>query len=188
MLAHGFYTIEQVTVTPGVGSLALAGKNIVTTGEGDVAVLVGAMTLAGTTPTISDAGVALSGEAITANDNMGSVTAGIRVNSDGTIDKNVKLVYTQIDAATDWIIPNGSAPDDYEVRVAAPPPGDAFSASPGTDGDWFALTSNREWSVLDSNSGPTNKATGNFLLEIRKGASGDALVSGTYSLTAQYLI
>lgn len=126
----------------------------------------------------------LSGQTVI-NTGAGVQTSGIRVNSDGTVDENNNGVFTQIDTSTDWVVPVGFAPDDYEVRVAAAPPGDAFTNSPGADGTWFALTSNREWNVVEAN--PTVGSTldtGNFTIEIRKGSSGGADVSGTYNVQA----
>ena len=40
--------------------------------------------------------------------------AGIRVNADGTIDKRIGAVYTQIDSATDWGVPNGGITGNEE--------------------------------------------------------------------------
>ena len=84
----------------------------------------------------------LSG-AVLSYDSTSDTTSGIRFNTDGTVDKRENASYTQISAASDWIIPNSAAPSDYEVRVSGAPPGDAFTNSTGADGTWFTLDSAR---------------------------------------------
>ncbi len=49
-------------------------------------------------------------------------TSGIRVNDDGTIDKVTQvnagsLIFTQIDSATDWIIPNELGDTTYDFQL-----------------------------------------------------------------------
>lgn len=88
---------------------------------------------------------ALSGETgITSNVSFGSTAkAGIRINADGTIDKLVTAAYTQIDSATDWIIPNGA--DKSACRFRCTNSGD--SLAPGADSTASWLSAPCEWWV-----------------------------------------
>jgi len=130
--------------------------------------------------------VTVSGETIT-DSSLGTSAAGIRVNADGTIDKYTTTDgYQPIDSGTDWIIPNGSASSAYEARVTGVfPPGSVFTSSPGADGTWFNLGSNREWLLsLTGSSGDTDTIT--FVLEIRDG-SAVTQDTGSYSLTVDII-
>lgn len=75
--------------------------------------------------------------------------AGIRFNTDGTIDLitglNGSVVYTQTDAATDWIIPNSAASVDYDVRFVSYSGGTPFSTGATTTGNWIDLGATRDW-------------------------------------------
>lgn len=122
--------------------------------------------------------VTVSGESVTGLKLSGTATAGIRVNADGTIDKNQNGIYSQIDAATDWIIPNGSASSLYEVRVTSVT--GSFSNAAAAPNTWINLGSNREWNVIQVGEG---SSTASFTLEIRYDG-GAVLDSGTYFLTA----
>jgi hypothetical protein len=57
--------------------------------------------------------VTLSGETIT-----GVIEAQLVVKSDGTVEKYLDGVFTQLDAATDWIIDNTAASSLYEVMFS----------------------------------------------------------------------
>jgi hypothetical protein len=75
--------------------------------------------------------------------------SGIRVNTDGTIDRGQttngtsvsSIVWTQIDASTDWIIPNGDANGNYEFKL------DVTSNAPNVNSDSTAT-----WIAVDSGS------------------------------------
>ena len=134
---------------------------------------------AGTLRKIYSSGtVTVSGETIS-HTSLGTATAGIRFNTDGTVDKLTGSTYTQIDVATDWIIPNGAAPDDYEVRLESNS-GDAFDAGAAV-GVWVAFSIAREWKQIRSTDGTdTNTA----VFGIRKGGAGGALDTGSFVFTA----
>jgi hypothetical protein len=107
--------------------------------------------------------------------------AGIRIRQDGTIDK-YKLNapgagYTQLDSATDWIIPNTAASTDYQVKldVTSGTPAGGLSDSTGT---WLAMTSDREW-IAQATGNPQN-ITINWTLRIRKG-TGAEIDNGVYT-------
>ncbi len=85
--------------------------------------------------------VTLSGEAI-----VSTVSAGMRINTDGTVDsrRGSGPTYAQIDGATDWIIPNSAASlRTFHVRL------DIVESNmhAGSDlmNEWIELSQNREW-------------------------------------------
>ncbi len=107
---------------------------------------------------------------------------GWRVNSDGTIDYYSGIIsgsytYTQINASTDWIIPNSDAPDDYEVRLTVTGAGPNFSSA--STGTWLALTTSRQW--IRQETTLTSQFI-DWLIEIRKG-SGSVLDSAAHTGT-----
>lgn len=96
---------------------------------------------------------------------------------------------TQIDAGTDWIVPNTDASSEFECRVTnvvwdAGTPG--FAAQGAADDVWVDLSTDRTWLVLDTDQGGANKWV-NFTLEIRKNG-GSVLASNTYYLRASWLL
>ena len=108
--------------------------------------------------------VTVSGETAI-NDTNTSPTnsfAGVRANSDGTLDKRVGSTRTQIDSATDWLIPVGSAPSLYQIKCTDT--AGNLDAGSATIGDWITLSSNREWYVAVTSPGSKNF---NLTLEIR---------------------
>lgn len=120
--------------------------------------------------------VALSGENITDSFGSPTATAGVRINTDGTVDKNETGVYSQIDSSTDWIIPNAAASSAYYVKaeqVSSSGPG----TRTGTLSTWLQLTSNREWKIsataiaswtldisISKDGGTTTIDTGRYVL------------------------
>lgn len=73
--------------------------------------------------------------------------AGVRINTDGTIDKNLDSTYSQIDAGTDWVIPNSAAGSLFEVRCTLDSGSLLVDAGTGT---WLAMSTNREWGTDSS--------------------------------------
>lgn len=142
--------------------------------------------------------VTLSGQTVIATGTgLGSAYAAIRFNTDGTIDQYKShgpgdTGYVQIDAVTDWIIPNASASaKTYHVRVQATPPGDDFTTKPVANGTWIALTggsgASREWGVEDFDSSLSIvTATGSFTFQLSDDAGSTVLASNTYSLSANW--
>ena len=89
-----------------------------------------------------------------------NTTVSIRVASDGGIytasePNGGALSYTK---TQDWLLP-GTDAGDYECRVtsvnhnAGVDAGSGWSSSPGADGTWFALTSNRQWNTTETVGG-----------------------------------
>ena len=100
--------------------------------------------------------VTLSGETITGTDNGGgptwSASAALIVRADGTIDKvETGVGTTQIDSATDWIIPNGEASSDYEVMIHEDSGTLNRSFQDAID-TWLSLGGDRDWGVQYSSS------------------------------------
>jgi len=61
--------------------------------------------------------VTLSGENVFAFSFMSQATAEIFLQTDGTVDRRVNFgIFTQIDVATDWVIPNGDSPGSFRAR------------------------------------------------------------------------
>lgn len=144
----------------------------------------------------STAVVTLSGQTIsTTGTGQSSAYAGIRFNTDGTVDEfksHGAGSWVQIDSATDWIIPNAAASNaTYHVRVQSTPPTDDFTTKPGANGTWFALTggsgANREWGVEDFDGAiETAVNTGNVTFEISDDGGSTVIASNTYLLNANW--
>ena len=133
---------------------------------------------------LSGAKVTLSGQTIT--DIQASPTdaqAKVIFNTDGTVDQNDAGVVTQIDAGTDWIIPNAAAGDGtgYEVGFTGTPT-DAFTTEAAVEDAWVDLSTNRTWGY-DTSSDQTLES-GNITFRIRRVGSDIILATGTYNLTA----
>lgn len=131
--------------------------------------------------------VTLSGGAAVASTELG--VAGIRVNTDGTIDKLEDGVVTQLAASTDWVIPNGAASSDFDVRATSVTEtgghGLGWDSAPAADDTWVDLSVNRTWQDANVGSGGSNTGGHNFTLEIRyKG--GAALDSAAYSTWSEF--
>lgn len=133
-------------------------------------------------PTIPSGTVTLSGQTVFGID---TEIVGIRFNSDGTVDQRVGATYTQIDTGTDWIIPNGDAPDLFQVMtdnwMDLGGAGGGFNSAAAAEGVWVALTSNREWNVLavGPDGADSNRMT--FDAHIRWNG-GSTIDSGAYDI------
>lgn len=109
-----------------------------------------------------------------------SATAGFRFNSDGTVDRQQLGSYVQVNASTDWIIPNEEASADYEIFATH----DALSS--GTVlGDvldtWLSLGSNREWYVACTGNDVSDV---DLVISIRFDG-GPVLTSANFSMIAE---
>jgi hypothetical protein len=103
---------------------------------------------------------------------------GIRFNADGTVENTLADAnsWVQIDAATDWIIPNESAPGTYEIRYTNRV-GDIFTSESTVEDAWGALSTGQTYRISRVQVG-TDTVTCDF--EIRLG--------GTTIATAEYII
>lgn len=126
--------------------------------------------------------VTVSGETISSQ-GIGFQTATVIFRADGTTDKfTTQTGTTQIDVATDWIIPNDAADSTYEVRYTSLV-GDAFTFFAAAEDVWVDLGSDRQWGYRDTNSNFFVLKTGTATFEIRKDG-GAVIASATYSITA----
>ena len=119
-------------------------------------------------------------------------TAGIRINTNGTVQWLKTYQFLELQPLTDWIIPN-QAGGAYEVRITnlvwiamdegfiiSPSGSDTYTVDPllASDGDpngdedtWFDLGTSREWLFFDDDfggAGGLQHAT--FDMQIRQGA------------------
>lgn len=100
--------------------------------------------------------------------------AGIRVNADGTIDKREGSTYTQIDAATDWAIPNGSVTGNEEFFCTD----NNANIDGGSDATGVWASPPLEWFVANATAVPKSLS---LTLQIRAKSGASALDSGAYS-------
>lgn len=128
--------------------------------------------------------VTVSGESILASAASGPVNAQLLINTDGTLDKNDNGTVSQIDAGTDWIIPNSAASSDYEVRftnLVGTPAG----ATTLTENIWAPIDQQHLVGVRRTGAEGTGQNIVTFTLEIRQGSSGAALDTGNFTLQAE---
>lgn len=121
-------------------------------------------------PTITVSGETVSEAA------PGHAIAGIRFNSDGTVDGHSLVSgYYQVDSGTDWRIPNGSGAG-YHVRATL----DSGDTPTGTLSSWLALSTSREW-YFDILTGSKNC---NLTIAVSDDGGSTTLDSATYTLNA----
>ncbi len=124
--------------------------------------------------------VTLSGESVVdVGVFPGTASAFIDVLTDGTLESDTGGIKAQIDAGTDWIIPNSAASVNYKVRFTNLV-GDALTTPPDVEDAWVAVTETRSYGVF-VNTDDREAAT--FDLEIRFG-SGPTLASTNFSVDA----
>ena len=124
--------------------------------------------------------VQVSGQNVNGQVEGAASQAGIRVNSDGTIDENSDAIYGQIDAATDWIRPQTPAPGDFEARITGFT-GDGLEVADLAIGTFGVISESPQW-YLETSIVEVRTCT--FTLEIRKG-SGPVISSASYTLTCE---
>jgi hypothetical protein len=118
-------------------------------------------------------------------------TVKIRINTDGTIDEaegTGSPSFSQINAGTDWVIPNSiSSSVDHWVRVTRTS-GDAtdFTMVPGSLGVWEKLgVSGGAAQIFGYTVTTANYREGTYLVEISTDSGGSTVVaSGSYTLQA----
>lgn len=121
---------------------------------------------------------ALSGETgiIGAETQPATSYAGVRINADGTVDKREDGTYTQIDSATDYVIPNGAVTGSERFRCTDNNANlDAGSSATGT---WLAAPC--EWFI--SNAAAPIK---NLDIDIEISILGDTTTDDTGNFTGQ---
>lgn len=126
--------------------------------------------------------VTVSGESLShVVGNGNDATAGIRVMRDGTLEKVEGVVETQIDAATDWIIPNSKGFTGYHVKFSK---GALDPAAAGGDAidTWHAIDTTVRtiwWTEFSDDS--TQSAT--LTVAISDDGGTTTLDSGTFPIT-----
>ena len=128
----------------------------------------------------------LTGAVHSVSSGTNPTTASFKWDNDGNVYRKRNAdAYIQISTATDWLRPTSGAPDDYEIRFTNLT-GDtgAFSINATVD-VWQALTTDLVATVTDTDSGIGGFSC-SFDIEIRKGSTGSALASASYTLSADY--
>jgi hypothetical protein len=95
--------------------------------------------------------------------------AYIIFNTDGTVDQQKIGEQTQINASSDWIIPNDAAANvltDYEVGYDTLV-GDAFDFEAAASGAFVDLSSNRTWGVDQTVAGSKNTTAVFYIRNVR---------------------
>ena len=120
--------------------------------------------------------VNLDGQTVEHEVSFGTARAGVRFNSDGTVDRREGASYSQIDSATDWITPRSGFGDFWFRATGSAVVGSATNV-------WIAHTSNPEWRVEEASSDSTQEGT--ILVEVAAGSDGNPLLdSSSYVLRA----
>ena len=110
----------------------------------------------------------------------GTLRAGVRFNTDGTVDKRVGDTYSQINAASDWITPRvGLSPGDYHVR--ANEVGDGLFGV-DTENVWHALSSAREWYNVRINADGDGSYTSTLTVDLSDDGGSTIAVTKVYTL------
>jgi hypothetical protein len=115
-------------------------------------------------------------------------TAKYRISSDGNvyIDEDDGAGWVQINTTTDWVRPATAASDGFEARftnrVGNGQPGGVTGFIEDT---WYSLSSDFTLSISDAVSGGVEKEA-TFDVEIRKGSTGNALISAQIYMNADY--
>jgi hypothetical protein len=129
--------------------------------------------------------VNLDGHTINDTRGSGTATAGIRFNTDGTVDRLIDATYTQIDAGTgDWLV-SGTNDNLWEVRFTNKV-GNAWNSQAAAENAWIAISAAREWYIQDTNPNePTGTKDITCDFEIRYNG-GTVLASAEYIFKARY--
>lgn len=122
--------------------------------------------------------VTVSGETIVGATSSGTARAGVIFRANGKVAKTVNGTESQIDASTDWIIPNDEATSLYEVRYTGGT--ETWTVKAANQDTWTDLSTDREWRV-ENNVGDITANIVTF--EIRFNG-GSVLDSATYTCRA----
>lgn len=130
--------------------------------------------------------VTLSGATLSTTSGGSQSDSSVKIEDDGKVYRRYNAgAWVQISASTDWIIPNDVAPDLYECRFTNLTGDVAWFTTNGTEDVWIELdVTNLVCTVTDETAGGAIEQSVTFDLEIRLGGSGPALVSASYTLTA----
>jgi len=143
-------------------------------------------TIQATAETVGGAStVTVSGETIEVVDSGVYAQAGIRVNNDGTLDKKTTTTYTQVDSATDWIIPNSHPGETYHARLTVSSGVGVWTGGGGQSaGSWININTSP---VFERRTADNSVETGVWLLEISGDGGVTVLDSGSFTITTNNL-
>lgn len=122
----------------------------------------------------------LAGETATDVGVNRTARATMVVRADGTMDRIQNLSIVQVDTAADWIRPETAAPDDYEARYTGLTGDPLDSSTSKAVNIWHVLSTSDYFFEQSADQGTNDDNDSTFTIEIRKGSSGGALVTGTY--------
>jgi len=147
-------------------------------------VFVSPLGSAGTVVTPVTSVVTLTGATISAAGINRVIIARLTLVPDGTTWRYTHLGSQQINAATDWMIPNEDASPLYEFRYTNHV-GDALSYTGdiSVEGTWVDMSEARHLGLRESRLFQTSDCT--FDLEVRLDG-GDVLATAEYHLTAHH--
>lgn len=131
--------------------------------------------------------VTISGIASVNENGAGTRSVRLWFGVDGIIQLyRTSTGYVQVNASTDWIIPNGAADSSYDVRMASIGVGN-WNTTPAGTGVWINLGSAREWRITDTDPSALNfEQVGNMVFEIRKDG-GSPLASTTLPTSGNWI-
>ncbi len=137
------------------------------------------------------AAVKVSGESITAIDGVApyNTTVAIRFNSDGTVDVREDLdgvtTWSQIDAASDWIIPNEAGVSEaYDVGFTNLNTGGGgdFDTEAAAEDAFTVISGNPIWSYTST----IEQAPSSFTCDFRiRNASAVVLSTGSFTFSIE---
>lgn len=125
--------------------------------------------------------VTVSGESVShGTGGAGGAKAGVRFNTDGTVDRRNGGTYTQIDSGTDWVIPNSTYTGTYHIKWEAGT--GACDVTPFAVSTWTAMsTGPHEWRE-EEDGGSSDSCS--ITISISDDGGSTTLDSAVYSLTA----
>jgi len=151
---------------------------------GDVSRILGETIVVTDDVDLGEGVVNLDGHTNSDSDSV-NTTVKFRFNMDGTVDAwQVDIEYFQIDAATDWVIPNIAATlNTFHIKAVET----SYSGNPadrtGTMDTWLEMDADREWSLIAHFAGGTN--TWEFVISISRDGGDTTEDSATYILQAE---
>ena len=119
-------------------------------------------------------------------------SAGVRFNTDGTVDSYTNEngsspTYSQIDASTDWIVPNSAASDKtYHVRATLNSESGGGTKT-GPLGVWLELNTNLLWFIERLSGAGSGTSEWDLDIEISDDGGTTTLDTALYQLSATIL-
>lgn len=124
------------------------------------------------------ANITIQDENVINSREMLTTYAGYRLNASNGLVYKMNPNGTWVSLGYYWVDPTGEAPN-YEVRATL----NSGDNPTGTEGSWLALTSTRDWYLVQSSAGATMC---NLTIEIRDAATQTVRDTATVYLEAEY--